>query len=161
MYPLVTWQQRLEMFLSGDYAIRVQDKHSSDHDQLQQRNIHFDLMVLSLSVSFGDFYPWCVTPAESDGGNGKSDGQIRREHTKVEIDVSAQKQLSAFVERARSVVLNQAYPKNSLEGKIDLLGAGVNHIQTVQETIRRHSSGKSDEKYQERDVAHVCVCIYA
>ena len=158
MYPLVTWQQRLEMFLSGDYAVRVRNKHSNDHDQSHQRNIHFDLRVLSLSVSFGGFYPWCATPAEYVGGNGMSDRQIRRQHIQEEFDVSAKKQLSAFVERARSVVLNQAYPKNSLEGKIDLLGTGVNHIQTVQETIRRQVAGKRRETSGKRDVCS-CMCM--
>ena len=145
MYPLVTWQQRLEMFLSGDYAVRVR-KHSKDHDQSHQRHIRFDLRVLSLTFSFGDFHSWCVTPAESVGGNGMSDRQIRRQHIQEVFDVSSKKQLSAFVERARSVVLNHAYPKNSLEGKIDLLGTGLNHIQTVQETIRRRVAGKRDER---------------
>jgi hypothetical protein len=156
MYPLVTWSQRLEMFLSGDYAFRARNKHSNDHDESHWRNIHFDLRVLSLSVTFRGFNLWCATPAESDG-NGTSDQQrqIRRQHIQEEIDVSAQKQLSAFVERARSVILNQAYPKNSLEGKIDLLGFGVNHIQTVQETIRRQVAGKRNDIRKER-----CVLMY-
>jgi hypothetical protein len=156
MYPLVTWSQRLEMFLSGDYAFRARNKHSNDHDESHWRNIHFDLRVLSLSVTFRGFNLWCATPAESDG-NGTSDQQrqIRRQHIQEEIDGSAQKQLSAFVERARSVILNQAYPKNSLEGKIDLLGFGVNHIQTVQETIRRQVAGKRNDIRKER-----CVLMY-
>jgi hypothetical protein len=89
-----------------------------------------------------------------------SDRQIRRQHIQEEFDVSAKKQLSAFVERARSVVLNQAYPKNSLEGKIDLLGTGVNHIQTVQETIRRQVAGKRRETSGKRDVCS-CMCMYS
>ena len=55
------------------------------------------------------------------------------------MDVSLQKQLSAFMERTRDVVINKVQPESSLEGKLDRTGNNVVHVQVglVHPCVRR------------------------
>jgi hypothetical protein len=154
-YPFISWQHRFEMFLSGDWGAQ---STRDNNEQSEQRHIRIDLGFLSLSVSFGRSYPWCVSSAESHRGNG---GSVRSEQQKTlqrkqwEADAESQKQLSDFMARARSLVLNQGHPKTSLEGKIDNLSSEIKHMQTVQEAIRRQVQDIKDEAVTEHEKAEL------
>jgi hypothetical protein len=154
-YPFISWQHRFEMFLSGDWGAQ---STRDGNEQSEQRYIRIDLGFLSLSVSFGRSYLWCVSSAESYRGNG---GSVRSEQQKTlqrkqwEADAESQKQLSDFMARARSLVLNQGHPKTSLEGKIDNLSSEIKHMQTVQEAIRRQVQDIKDEAVTEHEKAEL------
>ena len=48
--------------------------------------------------------------------------------------------ISAFMERARAVVINTNPPKDSLEGKVDSMASDMKHIQEISEGIRNHTN---------------------
>ena len=55
-------------------------------------------------------------------------------------DRKVQARISAFLERARAVVINKAPAKDSLDGKVDSMVSDIKHIQEVSEGIRIQAS---------------------
>ena len=51
-----------------------------------------------------------------------------------------QAKISAFMERARAVVINKTPAKDSLDGKVDSMASDIKHIQEVSESIRNQAS---------------------
>ena len=68
-----------------------------------------------------------VCPSKAIGDNDSEDRKV-------------QARISAFLERARAVVINKAPAKDSLDGKVDSMVSDIKHIQEVSEGIRNQAS---------------------
>ena len=68
-----------------------------------------------------------VCPSKAIGDNDSEDRKV-------------QARISAFLERARAVVVNKAPAKDSLDGKVDSMVSDIKHIQEVSEGIRIQAS---------------------
>ena len=114
LLPDCTWSQRLDSFLSRNQrpsriAGADYNKHPALHIQIKN--------LLSFS--------WHQKMKDED--------QIPQT---IEADQLTQARLSAFMERARAVVINKVPPKDSMDYKVDSIAVDVRHIQEITEGIR-------------------------
>jgi len=106
-YPDCTWGKRLDLFLARN--------HTFQHDTHKHRQNKED-----------------GTQTKEGGRNSSQEKGSFGD----DMDQKCQAQLSAFMERARSVVVNKVHPKESLDGKVDLIAADIRHMQLMQEGMR-------------------------
>ena len=86
-------------------------------------------------------YPDCSTGQRLDmflSRNVRPSKAIDNSDTSKDRKVQAR--ISAFLERARAVVINKAPAKDSLDGKVDSMASDIKHIQEVSEGIRIQAS---------------------
>eukprot|EP00277_Geminigera_cryophila_P039205 CAMPEP_0173114346 /NCGR_PEP_ID=MMETSP1102-20130122/47599_1 /TAXON_ID=49646 /ORGANISM="Geminigera sp., Strain Caron Lab Isolate" /LENGTH=320 /DNA_ID=CAMNT_0014016671 /DNA_START=442 /DNA_END=1405 /DNA_ORIENTATION=+ len=102
-YPDCTWGKRLDLFLARN--------HTFQHDTHKHRQNKED-----------------GTQTKEGGRNSSQEKGSFGD----DMDQKCQAQLSAFMERARSVVVNKVHPKESLDGKVDLIAADIRHMQLMQ-----------------------------